>query len=134
MSLKCPQCDGDEFIVLPVVTLRVGNEIEIETPLRNEFSCKGCGFRAETKEDFSPVIVNVWIVRNSHSGRRQDINKISKTETIDTTRVASNLEFKKYAQIDNGWIFTSDRWKKHINGDEVKLSDRNYKLNETNLT
>ena len=134
MNLKCPQCDGEEFLVLPVVTLRVGNEIEIETPLRNEFSCKRCGFRAETKEDFNPVTVKVWIVKNSHPGRRQGINEISKTQTIDATRVASNLQFKKYAQIKNGWIITSDRWKQHINGDTLNLSDRNYKLNVINLT
>ena len=134
MKLKCPQCGEEEFVILPVGTLRVGNEIEIETPLRNEFSCKGCGFRAETKEDFNPVTVKVWIIRNSVSGRRQDINKISKTEQFDIIKVANRIEFKKYAQIENGWIFTSDRWKKHINGDTVKLSDRNYKLDETNLT
>jgi predicted nucleic-acid-binding Zn-ribbon protein len=133
MSLKCPQCGEIEFIILPVVTLRVGNEIEIETNLRNEVSCKKCGFRAETKEDFEPVTVKVWIVGNSNSKRRQGINKISKTEDFDTVRAANNLQFKAYAQIKGGWIFTVDRWKKHVNGDTVALSERNYKTEEISI-
>ncbi len=79
MNLKCPQCDGEEFMVIPIMTLKLeGNEIVTNKPVKDMFSCIKCGNRVETKDDIEPVTVIVYIVGDSHSGRRQGLNKIFK--------------------------------------------------------
>ncbi len=132
--IKCPQCNGELFMVIPIMTLKLnGNEIVIDEPQKNMFSCIKCGHRVETKDDIEPTTVIIYIIGDSHSGRRQGLNRIYKEHKFSFPLANESLDLSGYVNIEKAWIFTKSAWKKFKGGETFPLADNAHKIEEINL-
>jgi len=133
--VECPQCGETNFMVIPIMTLiLVGNEIETNELKGQMFSCIKCGNRVEMKDDIEPETVTVYIVGDSHSGRRQGLNKIFKKHEFSFPLVNESMDAMGYVNISVAWIFTISAWKRFKDGETIPLSDKAHKITEINLT
>ncbi len=144
--VNCPSCDNQEFEIherstlSPAAPSGTGTDALIPTYKYNFYTCMECGYRLNNVSDLEMVTIDVYIVGDSISGRRQGINRIIKDHGLQDTYNAlfdttmDTIGDLGYANHGLGWVFTKSAWKKAENDPGFRLIAGQYAVNIKEMT
>ena len=155
--VKCPSCEKEDFEVHLISNLHLTPEEEniqstappnslIELNVRKYFTCVECNYVISSPDDLEMITIDVCIVGDSISGRRQGLNKIGCMLVIPEKWMESsmdalakdgyiNIKFKVSDHEERKfWVFTKSGWKRAENDPEFRLTEGQYAVNIMEMT
>lgn len=135
-----PNCGNKEFEFRLICNLRLRPDgIITEDNAHRIHSCAKCGYNISDAKDLALKTIDVYIVGDSISGRRQGLNKMYRAWPLPVDKdimVATMMDelardgYSKRDSLSEGyWIFTKSAWKRAQQDPEFRLSDGQYTVN-----
>jgi len=147
--VSCPSCGNKEFEIHEWSTLSPvpSGDSFVPTFIQNFYICMQCGYRLDTTADLELTAIDVYIVGDSISGRRQGLNRVLaqvgrlKCMSSDEWMAGTMGELAKSGYIsfrhdydtktiqEKSWIFTKSAWKRAEGNPEFRLTEGQYAVN-----
>lgn len=132
--IVCPNCGGIEFEFRLISNLKIKGESIVEDNAHRIHTCVKCGYNISGMADLNLRIIDVYIVGDSISGRRQGLNKIAAETNIsfkmlETIKTLSEGYFNVTKAPEGPWIFTRDAWKRAKSDPNFRLAEGQYGVN-----
>ncbi len=155
--IKCPSCEKEDYEVHLISNLHfTPKEVSIQSTapantlielnVRKYFTCLECNYVISSPDDLEMITIDVYIVGDSISGRRQGLNKITKgvwsiwQEKAGLEMVMKQLAKDGFVRLmyeldgitpknDSPWVFTKGAWKRAENDPGFRLTEGQYAVN-----
>ncbi len=142
--IKCPSCENLEFEAHSMGNLNLTFQKPPGVTIINSkrfCTCTQCGYRIDGVDDLKLTTIDVYIVGDSISGRRQGLSRITMLISYGVGNDKDRADMDKQGYFEftkpghsKAYVFTKSAWKRAENDPEFRLIEGQYAVNLQDMT